>query len=338
MDRNWGPVGLPGIGAQQLRLSPGRGGLPDRHRRRSSSRRWPARSPTAGTRCRQTLGCTATSSRTGSARGCRDRFRLGLWETVVLSGVDRDFDGRYRNPLSLLLLANQYGLGADGNVMFGVDAHWRVGRPDHGRGAARASTTCSTRTSPGADRYPEPLGAHRRRLRRRSAARSAGGRSTPRRPASPSARSNPFENFTDARRRPRPELRRHGPAHAHRRRAPRHALAADARAHPAPARRGRHRRSVSRDARARRARSRSSSSASSSAPGAPRSTCAAARARSTCTPNAGLHHVVNAGHEEGRTVNRFEGRLQATLGLSHRGVAAMRAPPAAAHAATACCS
>ncbi len=36
--------------------------------------------------------------------------------------------------------------------------------------------------------------------------------------------------------------------------------------------------------------------------------------------NAGLHHVVNAGHQEGRTVNRFEGRLQATLGLSHRGV------------------
>jgi len=35
--------------------------------------------------------------------------------------------------------------------------------------------------------------------------------------------------------------------------------------------------------------------------------------------NAGLHHVVNAGHEEGRTVNRFEGRLQATLGISHRG-------------------
>ena len=36
--------------------------------------------------------------------------------------------------------------------------------------------------------------------------------------------------------------------------------------------------------------------------------------------NAGLHHVVNAGNQEGRTVNRFEGRLQATLGLSHRGI------------------
>ena len=36
--------------------------------------------------------------------------------------------------------------------------------------------------------------------------------------------------------------------------------------------------------------------------------------------NAGLHHVVNADHEEGRSVNRFEGRLQVTLGLSRQGV------------------
>jgi hypothetical protein len=35
---------------------------------------------------------------------------------------------------------------------------------------------------------------------------------------------------------------------------------------------------------------------------------------------AGLHHVVNAGHLEGRTENRFVGRIQATLGLSRRGV------------------
>jgi hypothetical protein len=35
--------------------------------------------------------------------------------------------------------------------------------------------------------------------------------------------------------------------------------------------------------------------------------------------SAGLHHVVNSDHEEGRTVDRFEGRLQATLGLSRGG-------------------
>ena len=36
--------------------------------------------------------------------------------------------------------------------------------------------------------------------------------------------------------------------------------------------------------------------------------------------NAGFHHVVNSDHVEGRTVNRFEGRLQATLGIGRRGV------------------
>jgi hypothetical protein len=36
--------------------------------------------------------------------------------------------------------------------------------------------------------------------------------------------------------------------------------------------------------------------------------------------NAGFHHVVNSGHQEGRTINRFEGRIQATLGFSRGGV------------------
>ena len=35
--------------------------------------------------------------------------------------------------------------------------------------------------------------------------------------------------------------------------------------------------------------------------------------------NAGFHHVVNSGHQEGRTVDRFEGRIQATVGLRRRG-------------------
>jgi hypothetical protein len=36
--------------------------------------------------------------------------------------------------------------------------------------------------------------------------------------------------------------------------------------------------------------------------------------------NAGFHHVVNSGHQEGESVDRFEGRIQATLGLSRRGM------------------
>lgn len=56
------------------------------------------------------------------------RVSLGLWETVVLGGPSRSFDARYRNPVALLLLANEYGLGDDGNVLLGLDVQWRFAR------------------------------------------------------------------------------------------------------------------------------------------------------------------------------------------------------------------
>lgn len=58
-----------------------------------------------------------------------NRVHLAIWETTVLAGPDRKFDGRFRNPLSLLLLANQYGQGDEGaNVLVGLDLHWRAFR------------------------------------------------------------------------------------------------------------------------------------------------------------------------------------------------------------------
>jgi hypothetical protein len=56
------------------------------------------------------------------------RLQFALFETTVLSGVDRNFDGRYRNPVSLLLLTNEYGAGDQGNVLAGFDASWQVAR------------------------------------------------------------------------------------------------------------------------------------------------------------------------------------------------------------------
>ncbi len=53
------------------------------------------------------------------------RLNIALWETTVLSGVDRSFDARFRNPVTLLLLANEYGIGDDGNVLVGLDLQWR---------------------------------------------------------------------------------------------------------------------------------------------------------------------------------------------------------------------
>jgi hypothetical protein len=56
--------------------------------------------------------------------GVSRRVKLGLWETNILAGVDRQFETRYRNPLSLSYLANTIGLGDKGNVMLGFDLHW----------------------------------------------------------------------------------------------------------------------------------------------------------------------------------------------------------------------
>ena len=44
----------------------------------------------------------------------------------MLAGVDRNFETRYRNPLSISYLANTIGLGDEGNVLLGLDVHWRA--------------------------------------------------------------------------------------------------------------------------------------------------------------------------------------------------------------------
>ncbi|HJS46351.1 MAG TPA: hypothetical protein VJ773_00030, partial [Gemmatimonadales bacterium] len=54
------------------------------------------------------------------------RLTVGLWEVVLIAGRDREFESIYRNPFSLSLLANTYGLGGEGNVMVGIDATWRA--------------------------------------------------------------------------------------------------------------------------------------------------------------------------------------------------------------------
>ena len=56
------------------------------------------------------------------------RLHLGLWETVVFAGVDRNADARQLNPLSLSFLENAYGLGAETNTMLGADVQWQLSR------------------------------------------------------------------------------------------------------------------------------------------------------------------------------------------------------------------
>jgi hypothetical protein len=56
------------------------------------------------------------------------RVQLALFETNVLSGHDQNFDARYSNPVSLLLLSNEYGEGDNANIEIGADISWQAAR------------------------------------------------------------------------------------------------------------------------------------------------------------------------------------------------------------------
>jgi hypothetical protein len=56
------------------------------------------------------------------------RFRLALWESTLIQGVGRTLETPFANPLSPSVLANSFGIADTGsNVMVGMDATWRVG-------------------------------------------------------------------------------------------------------------------------------------------------------------------------------------------------------------------
>jgi hypothetical protein len=121
IDRQWGPSGVPGIplsnyayprtelavdiGNDRLRLSSHAAALTDVQDTNGvrTHRYWFAHR------------LAISPSR---------RLAVALWETTVISGVDRNFDARWRNPAAVLLLSDQYGLGADGNIMVGADLTW----------------------------------------------------------------------------------------------------------------------------------------------------------------------------------------------------------------------
>jgi hypothetical protein len=313
MDRSWGPVGVEGIGLSDYGYSDTELGFEigvDAVRLTGLARTLEDARDSNGARIHRYFFAHRLGVRAG------DRLRLGLWETTVLAGADREFDGRYRNPLSLLLLANQYGLGADGNVLFGLDAQYRVGRGTTVEAQIGIDDLQYENTS-GEDRYPNrwaftvaahgPLGSRLAWRGLYTQASSLAFRTL-----------NPFENLSDggvglgrnfadmdrvtvtlsipAGTRwlltPELTLQRQGEGDIN---------------DPFPA----------------------SPDEAGRIPqlfiGTVERTWRAAVALSgrqgplDLRATAGLHHVVNAGNEEGNTENRFVGRLQATLGLSRRG-------------------
>jgi hypothetical protein len=125
MDRNWGPTGLAGIplsnygyerqglaieiGTRNLRLSALATDLQD-----------------------QTDSLGQTVHRYYFAHRLSLRLSRNLviapWEGIIVAGVGRNFETRYRNPLSLGYLANTIGFGDRSNVMLGLDLHWQAFR------------------------------------------------------------------------------------------------------------------------------------------------------------------------------------------------------------------
>ena len=314
MDRNWGPVGIEGIGLSDYGYSDTELGFEigvDAVRLVGLARSLEDARDSTGARIHRYFFAHRLGVRIS------DRLRLALWETTVLAGADREFDGRYRNPLSLLLLANQYGLGADGNVLFGVDARYRVGKGTTVEAQIGLDDLQYENTS-GDDRYPNrwaftlaahgPLGSR------------LGWRAFYTQASSLAFRTlNPFENLTDGgvglgrnfADMDRLTLTVSVPAGT------RWLLTPELTLHrqgegdindPFPP----------------------SPDAAGGIPqlfiGTVERTWRAAVAVTgrqgplDLRATAGLHHVVNAGNREGNTENRFEGRLQATLGLSRRGV------------------
>ena len=125
MDHNWGPVGLPGIplsnyayerqglmlefGARSVRLSALATDLRDQ-------------TDSIGQLVHRYYFVHRLAVRAS------DRFQVAAWESNVLAGADRNFETRYRNPLSVGYLANTIGVGDRGNEMLGLDLTWRAWR------------------------------------------------------------------------------------------------------------------------------------------------------------------------------------------------------------------
>ncbi|HEV2291547.1 MAG TPA: hypothetical protein VGR60_06890, partial [Gemmatimonadales bacterium] len=125
MDRNWGPQGVYGIplsswayprpeigfelGSDKIRLTAQAADLLDER-------------DTTGAPVHRYWFAHRLSVRAS------ERLSLAVWETYILGGPEQTFAGRVRNPLALLILSDQYGLSANGNLMVGSDVSWHAGR------------------------------------------------------------------------------------------------------------------------------------------------------------------------------------------------------------------
>jgi hypothetical protein len=122
VSRNWGPRGVPGIGVSDVSYARPEVAFEvrtrDLHLLTTAAQLEDARD-TAGTIVHRYFFTHRLGLRLGN------RLQIAGWETTVIAGPDREFDGRYRNPLTLSILGNLYGFDDRGNTLVGVDVRWR---------------------------------------------------------------------------------------------------------------------------------------------------------------------------------------------------------------------
>jgi len=311
-DRNWGPVGLPGIplsnygyerqgpaidlGNNTLRLSALATDLLD-----------------------QTDSIGQLVHRYYFVHRLNIRFspRLTLapWESNIVAGPGRNFESRYRNPLSVGYLANTIGLGDRSNVMLGLDIHWQAWRRTLLQAQLALDDFWYDNRERNRDRWALTLGAE-------GALGSAWAWHVLYTQVSSLALRtfNPAENFTDGgigvgrnfSDQDQLTFRLTIPVRSRWLLAPELTVLRQGEGqindpYPVPDANG-------------------VLSTPALFIGVVERTYRAAVTLSgrsgpfDLMANAGFHHVVNSGHESGNTVDRFEGRLQATLGLGWKGV------------------
>ncbi len=313
LDRQWGPEGEPGAALSGFRYPRTDFGIelgPAGVRLRSLWTDLRDETDSAGATVHRYFAAHRLDLRLSR------RLTVGLWETVVIAGKDREFESIFRNPFSLSLLANTYGFGEKGNVMVGADVTWRaLGATTVRAELAVDDLNYKEREDP--DRAPDrlalALGASGPLGERLSwSAHYALATSTAFRAA------DPFESFVDAGTglgrsatdydrfavrvgvpvggewllQPEASLLRQGEGRL-------------ADPFPPPGERG--------------------STPQLFTGTMERTWALGARLDGRAGPldlaaRGGYHHVQNAGHERGVTDHRFEGRLQATFRLGRRGV------------------
>jgi hypothetical protein len=122
------------------------------------------------------------------------RLHVAGWETTVIAGHERDFDARYRNPLTLGVLANLYSFGDRGNILVGMEARWQATDAFALETQIALDDLANRSSAEGhPSRYAFTIGGHGR------LARSAAWRAFYTQASSLAFRTfNPQENFTDA--------------------------------------------------------------------------------------------------------------------------------------------